>query len=114
MSETFDIPVVYKGQEHLLKAELLAYGYSYKIQVDVNGQIVLFEPDEERNFRAIINPNNFEKFKNVDVELLKVIGEALEKILYSITCYLVYLVEFFGYFSFKTFINLLNPSTVPL
>ena len=48
MNESFDIPVIYKGEEILFNGELLAYGYSYKIQVDVNGSIVLFEPDEEK------------------------------------------------------------------
>ena len=80
MDESFDIQVVYKGQELLFKGELLAYGYSYKIQVEVNGSIILFEPDEERNFRATINPENIQDGTKIDIELLKCIGDFLEKV----------------------------------
>ena len=80
MDESFDIPVVYKGHELLFKGELLAYGYSYKIQVEVNGYIILFEPDEERNFRATINPENVQDGTKIDIELLKCIGDFLEKV----------------------------------
>ncbi|MEJ7823445.1 MAG: hypothetical protein WKF85_14065 [Chitinophagaceae bacterium] len=81
MDEPFDIPVTYKGEELLFKGELLAYTYSYKIQVEVDGNLVLFEPDDERNLRAMINPENFNEGKKIDVELLKCIGKSLEEIL---------------------------------
>ena len=81
MDEQFDIPVIYKGEELLFKGELLAYTYSYKIQVEVEENLVLFEPDDERNLRAIINPENFNEGKEIDVELLKCIGKAIEEIL---------------------------------
>ena len=81
MDEQFDIPVIYKGEELLFKGELLAYTYSYKIQVEVEENLVLFEPDDERNLRAIINPENFNEGKKIDVELLKCIGKAIEEIL---------------------------------
>ena len=80
MDESFDIQVVYKGHELLFKGELLAYGYSYKIQVEVNGSIILFEPDEERNFRATTNPENGQDRTKIDIELLKCIGDFLEKV----------------------------------
>lgn len=81
MDEQFDIPVIYKGEEHLFKGELLAYTYSYKIQVEVEENLVLFEQDDERTLRAIINPENFNEGKKIDVELLKCIGKAIEEIL---------------------------------
>lgn len=81
MDELFDIPVTYKGKDLLFKGELLAYTYSYKIQVEVDGNLVLFEPDDERNLRAMINPENFNEGKKIDIELLKCIGKAIEEIL---------------------------------
>ncbi|HUZ60665.1 MAG TPA: hypothetical protein VMU83_17975 [Hanamia sp.] len=36
--------------------------------------------DEERNYRAIINPIDLESNKNIDIELLKKIAEALWEI----------------------------------
>lgn len=78
MDNSFVIPVLYKGKEIGFNAQLLALGYTHKIQVDVNGQEVLFEPDEERNYRAVIaNPS---QDKQVDVELLKIIAQTIEAI----------------------------------
>jgi hypothetical protein len=54
IEDTFDIPVTYKGKELLFKSHLLILGYIHKISVDVNGTEVLFEPDEERNYRAVM------------------------------------------------------------
>jgi len=35
-------------------AKLIVTGYTHKFGVDVNGQNIIFEPDEERNYRAVI------------------------------------------------------------
>jgi hypothetical protein len=56
--------------------ELLAYGYSYKIVMLINDVPVSFEPDEERNFRAIVPLTEMDK---IDKQLLAAIGEELEK-----------------------------------
>jgi len=78
MDNSFVIPVLYKGKEIEFDAKLLVFGYTHKIQVDVNGQEVLFEPDEEKNYRAMIaNPS---KEKQTDVELLKIIAQTIESI----------------------------------
>jgi hypothetical protein len=77
MDNSFIIPVLYKGKEIGFNARLLVLGYTHKIQVDVNGQEVLFEPDEERNYRAVIaNPQE----KQPDVELLRILAQTIEAI----------------------------------
>ena len=53
MNDPFNLPVTYKGTELGFPAQLLQLGYLHKFQVDVNGQMVMFEPDEDRNYRAI-------------------------------------------------------------
>ena len=45
---------------------------------NVNGQEIIFEPDEERNYRAVINYDDIGKNKPVDIELLKEITKAIE------------------------------------
>ena len=80
MDEPFEIPVTYKGKEISFPSKLLKLGYVYKIQVNVNGQEIIFEPDEEINYRAIIDPDNPLPGKKVDLELLKSIAEAIEAI----------------------------------
>ena len=80
MEDTFDIPVTYKGKELLFTSRILILGYIHKISVDVNGTEVLYEPDEERNYRALIDPEKMEGIKMIDKELLKAIAGAIESI----------------------------------
>lgn len=81
MDDAFDITIQYKGNEKILKGILITYGYSYKIQVDIDGEKIFFEPDEERNFRAMSDPENRTDAKQADPELLRSITEAIQEIL---------------------------------
>jgi hypothetical protein len=79
MTEPFELPVSYKGEEILFPAQLKQVGYTHKIVVDVYGQEVFFEPDEERNYRAIIEQEKLNK--QVNVELLQALAKTIETIL---------------------------------
>ncbi|MEO9144653.1 MAG: hypothetical protein ABI237_03780 [Ginsengibacter sp.] len=81
MDYDLEVPVTYKNQELIYIAKFIQFGYSYKFEVDVNGIIVFFEPDEEGNFRAIINPAIDHKSHTIDKELIQLIAGALEKML---------------------------------
>ena len=81
MDDDLEVPVTYKNQELIFNAKFVQFGYSYKFEVDVNGIIVFFEPDEERNFRAIIAPMNDHANHNFDKELIQLIAETLMEIL---------------------------------
>jgi hypothetical protein len=78
MDEPFDLPVLFKGEEHLFTSELQHIGYTHRILVDVYGTEVSFEPDEERNYRAILDPEKINQ--KLSVELLKAIAQAIEEI----------------------------------
>jgi hypothetical protein len=80
MNEPFDLPVTYKGEELLFPARLQQLGYTHRIAVDIYGQEVFFEPDEERNYRAIIQDEMHNR--QINFELLKAIAEAIEAILH--------------------------------
>jgi hypothetical protein len=71
MDEQFELSVEYKGQQFHFKAALMRYGYTHKFHVDVNGQVVVFEPDEERNYRAVVTYEDIGNNKKFDLELLK-------------------------------------------
>lgn len=72
----FELPVLYKGKDTIFSARLVRMGYTYKIFVQVDEQEIIFEPDEERNLRAVVD---IEKNKGaIPIELAKLIGEALE------------------------------------
>jgi len=81
MADQFDIPVTYKGQELLFPAELLPMGYTYKIKVTVEEIDVLFEPDEEKNYRATVSNEDREKAGDLDKALLQLISETLHELL---------------------------------
>ncbi|MBL7736456.1 MAG: hypothetical protein JNL51_13430 [Chitinophagaceae bacterium] len=78
MDELFELPVDYKGGEIVLPGKLVRRGYSYRLHISVEEVDVVFEPDEERNFRAIIDNPDLQGKINID--LVRAIGEALDKI----------------------------------
>lgn len=43
--------------------QLLTFGFSYKIVMIIDDIAVTFEPDEERNFRAIVSADQINKVK---------------------------------------------------
>ena len=75
MDDAFELPVHYKGEELNFQAHLVVSGFSSSISVNVNGLIIVFEPDEERNYRAIADYATMQK--QVDVALLKAIADTL-------------------------------------
>ena len=78
MNETFEIPVRYKGKELLYTAAVIRYGYVHRIKIDVEGQIIFLEKDEQGNYRAIGDENNN---KDIDRELVQAIVSSVEAIL---------------------------------
>ena len=78
MDESFDLPVNYNGQELLLPARLIQFGYTYKIEVDINGTIVSFERDEEKNWRVLIDPTKIDS--KINAELLNAILISIENL----------------------------------
>ncbi|RYD56628.1 MAG: hypothetical protein EOP56_11285 [Sphingobacteriales bacterium] len=75
--EGFELQIEYKGEVLTLPARLIVQGYTHKIAVEVFGTEVLFEPDEERNYRAIISEEHAQKLP--DLQLLKMIAEEIER-----------------------------------
>lgn len=78
--EEFDLPVTYKGREEIFNVQLQITGYTYRLVVDVHGQPINFERDEDRNLRALLDYDDVENNKSVDRELVKAIGDAIETI----------------------------------
>ena len=77
MAESFTLNVYYKGGEKIFDAELRVMGYTHKIAVNINDVEVLFEPDEERNYRAVVSDIDINK-NRIDIELIKLIAAELE------------------------------------
>jgi RNase P/RNase MRP subunit p29 len=63
VEEEFELPIEYKGEEQMFNAKLIVTGYTHKFSVEVDGQSILFEPDEERNYRAVIPYDDIDNSK---------------------------------------------------
>jgi hypothetical protein len=81
--DEFEIPITYKGLDWAFSAKVLHLGYTYKIQVDVDGTMMLFEPDENRQFRAVLANQEVSTAKSVDKGLIETISETLDSLLGS-------------------------------
>ncbi len=81
MDEEFELPVAFNNTELNFPARLLNYGYTYKLEVDMDGTKLLFEPDEERNWRALIAYEELNTNKKINIDLLKAIASSIEGIM---------------------------------
>ncbi|HSB94440.1 MAG TPA: hypothetical protein VLC28_15055 [Flavitalea sp.] len=77
--DSFVVTIRHEGISKDFEVQLLASAYTYRIQVQLNDRAVYFEPDEERNLRAIV-PAGIE-LNRQQLELLSLIGQELENIL---------------------------------
>ena len=80
MDEPFSIEILYKGEVYFFEARLATVGYTHKFYVLINGMELIYEPDEERNFRAIVNEIDFGSIKVSDIEMIKAVGDKLQSI----------------------------------
>lgn len=79
MDDVFDLPVTYQGEDLLFPARLQQTGYTHRFEVEVHGTVVYFEPDEERSYRALVDPEKIEK--EIPVALLQAIAGGIEAVL---------------------------------
>ena len=77
MAESFTLVVNYKGKEYHFESELRVYGYTHKIAINIDGEEILFEPDEERYYRAVIPEGS--KIE-IDIGLIQAIAKELEAV----------------------------------
>jgi len=80
MEESFELPVAYLGNEILLPCRLLNFGYTYKIEVEAGSALLVFERDEERNWRALMQDSAISLNKLPDQRLLAAIIDSLETV----------------------------------
>ncbi len=76
--EYFAIPVTYKGEERDFTSRLLMSGYTHKLEVEVDGYLISFEPDEDQNYRAILDETQLNKHAQIDIGLLQAIAQVIE------------------------------------
>jgi hypothetical protein len=77
MAESFILVVNYKNKVYQLGSELRVFGYTHKIAINVDGREILFEPDEERNYRAVM-PDHEGSKTETDIGLIQAIIKELD------------------------------------
>jgi hypothetical protein len=80
MDEDFELPVHYNGKELHFPAKLTPFGHSYRIGIEVNGIVISFDKDEERNWRASVQNNHLSERNSVVPELLQAIAHSLDEV----------------------------------
>lgn len=80
MYEDFDLPVNYKGIQQHFPARLEKRGYSFRFRVEVNDLVLYFEPDEERNYRAVFDTSVENPTDKIDTELVRAIADSIASI----------------------------------
>ncbi len=80
MDEAFAITGSVQGKEYSFDARLVMIGYTHKFIVLINGLEVVYETDEERQYRAVLNESDQGKVKDCDVELIKAVANKIESI----------------------------------
>jgi hypothetical protein len=81
MEEEFQLPVSFNNKELRFPVRLLNYGYSYKLEVTIDDTKLLFERDEERNWRALISYEDTMADKKINVDLVKAIALSIDEVL---------------------------------
>lgn len=76
MEHYFELPLIYRDEQLILKGRLVTFAYSYKFYIIANGQELIFEKDDAGAFRVISD----QKHPKIDRELISCIIDALEKI----------------------------------
>ncbi|ANH80826.1 hypothetical protein A8C56_07390 [Niabella ginsenosidivorans] len=78
MEHYFELPVTYKNENLLLNGRLVTFAYDYKFYVNVKGQELIFEQDDELNFRAIARQPDARN--SIDKELIEKISDVLKSL----------------------------------
>lgn len=80
MDNTFELDVEYNGTTYAFEGVLLIHGYMHKIELTIQGVKVFFEPDEERNYRALLSMQDIKEHQ-LDVGLIKATAQRLDSLL---------------------------------
>jgi hypothetical protein len=74
------LPVNFNGEDLEFPVRMYAYGYTFRVEVLVGDTAVVFEPDEEGSYRALVALDQLEKNKFLNRALLQAIAGELEKL----------------------------------
>ncbi len=81
MEDPILITVPYKGEEKNIEVQWQPMGYTHRFKAWINDVEVFFEPDEERQYRAVIPPEQSNNTHKIDTALLQAVAIVLHEAL---------------------------------
>ncbi|MBS1631583.1 MAG: hypothetical protein JST10_03315 [Bacteroidetes bacterium] len=78
MEHYFELPVTINGEQKHFKGRLATFGYVYKFYIIVDGQELVFEKDDEQQYRVLSEGNSEEKV--IEPALIQAIITVLDKL----------------------------------
>ena len=82
MEDGFGIDIEYNGEILSFDVRLATTGYTHNFMVVINTIEVTYEPDEERNYRAIVNAETAHGLKDKDKTLIGLVVAKLDELKY--------------------------------
>jgi hypothetical protein len=79
MEDTFGVEVEHGGRKYTFEGRLATVGFTHRFYVLINGLEVTWEPDEERNYRAMLSAADQHKATALDRELIKAVGDKIQE-----------------------------------
>lgn len=70
MEEGFKLNVSYKDKEYELETKFVRIGYIHQFHVSIDNSTLIFEFDEERNYRVIDAGNSARQFDSGLIEMI--------------------------------------------
>lgn len=81
MEESIVITVPYKGNEKEIEVQWQPMGYTHRFKAWIEGVELFFEPDEERQYRAVIPAEQEVAARKLDVILVEAVAVVLQEAL---------------------------------
>lgn len=78
MEHYFELPVTVNGEKQSFKGRLATFGYVYKFYIIVDGQELVFEKDDEQQYRVLSEEGT--RARAIDPDLIQLIINALDKL----------------------------------
>ena len=76
----FDLPILIDGSEIVVKITLMPYGYTHRFILFIGDTEIIYEPDEERNYRVMVNATESHKLTDKDRTLIHLVAAQLQQL----------------------------------
>lgn len=80
MDSEFQIPITLNGKDLSFGANIVPSGYITKIEVNIYGENIMYEPDEEGTYRALVSPDTVTNHSKINIEILEEIAKTIQSV----------------------------------